>query len=72
VNGTPGNLTFAQAANGVKDYMNNNAPSPTVATLADGSITNSGPTQTQPHQNMMPSFVVNYIICLEGLYPDRP
>lgn len=72
VNGAPGNLTFAQAANGVKDYMNNNAPTPTIATLADGSISNSGPTQTQPHQNMMPSFVVNYIICLEGLYPERP
>lgn len=27
---------------------------------------------SQPHNNMMPYLVLNYIICINGLYPDFP
>lgn len=65
-------LTYAQGANGVRTYLNNAAPSPTSATLDPDSVTYSGPNQTTPHQNMMPSFTINFVICIEGLYPQRP
>jgi microcystin-dependent protein len=26
----------------------------------------------QPHGNVMPGIAINYIICLNGLYPERP
>ncbi len=26
----------------------------------------------QPHDNVMPSFAINFIICMIGLYPQRP
>jgi microcystin-dependent protein len=40
-----------------------NVPAPLISVgMAGGS---------QPHNNMMPSIVANYIICLRGIYPSR-
>jgi len=39
-------------------------PSPTVTGTG---ITGNG----QPHNNIMPSIAMNYIICLQGIYPSR-
>ena len=39
------------------------------ATLAANSISISG--QGQPHANIQPSLALNYIICLEGIFPSR-
>ena len=39
------------------------------ATLAANSLSISG--QGQPHSNLQPSLALNYIICLEGIYPSR-
>jgi len=66
-----GTLTYAQGENGARTYLNNNAPSPTPVTLEQGSIS-PAPGGNMPHGNMMPSFVVNYIIAINGLYPQRP
>ncbi|MBM3787370.1 MAG: phage tail protein [Acidobacteria bacterium] len=44
---------------------------PTAADGTLGGIT-SGPTGgNQPHNNMQPYLAVNYIICLEGIFPSR-
>ncbi|MGL4234149.1 MAG: phage tail protein [Casimicrobium sp.] len=40
------------------------------ATLATGGVTTSG--GSQPHNNIMPSLVLRYIIALQGIYPSRP
>jgi len=37
--------------------------------LAGGSIGGVG--SSQPHNNVQPTVVVNFIICLEGIYPSR-
>lgn len=36
------------------------------------SVISDAPGNSQPHNNMPPFLVVNYIICYEGLYPVRP
>lgn len=36
-----------------------------------GSISSTNTGASNSHFNMMPSLVVNYIICIEGLYPSR-
>lgn len=65
-------LTYAQGAGGAKSYLNNNAPSPVTVVLDDESVTASAAGAAQPHSNMMPSFVVNFIMATNGTYPSRP
>jgi microcystin-dependent protein len=38
-------------------------------TLAPDSVTNVG--GSQPHENMMPYLVLNFIIALQGIFPSR-
>lgn len=38
----------------------------------EGSVTLSPAGASQPHTNMQPSFAINYIICLYGIFPPRP
>jgi microcystin-dependent protein len=40
-----------------------------LATEAPGTITNVG--GSQPHNNMMPYLVLNFIIALQGIFPSR-
>jgi microcystin-dependent protein len=40
------------------------------ATLATASVAASG--GSQPHNNVMPSLVLRYIIALQGIFPSRP
>jgi microcystin-dependent protein len=50
---------------------------PTNVYVQDGGPTNSmnpatvGTVGGQPHTNMMPTLVVNYCICLNGIFPSR-
>jgi microcystin-dependent protein len=39
------------------------------ALLGAGSISNTG--SSQPHTNLQPLLCLNYIICLEGIFPSR-
>jgi microcystin-dependent protein len=41
----------------------------TIETLAPGTVLSSG--LSQPHNNMMPSLCVSFLIALEGLFPSR-
>lgn len=43
---------------------------PAVMTLDPATVGSSG--QGYPHENRMPMQALNYLICLNGLYPDRP
>jgi microcystin-dependent protein len=40
-----------------------NPMNPTAITAAGGN---------QPHENLSPYLCLNYIICMEGIYPSRP
>lgn len=44
--------------------------SPTETTLASDSVGSTG--ANQAHDNRMPTQALNYLICLNGLFPDRP
>lgn len=49
-------------------YLNTNGGSASPAFPADTILPAGG---SQPHDNMAPSLVVNYIIALEGIFPSR-
>ncbi|MCX4248096.1 phage tail protein [Paraliomyxa miuraensis] len=60
---SPSNAVLAQEATGA--YQNGR----TDVTMNPAMIGNSG--GSQPHDNMQPYLVVNYIIALEGIFPSR-
>jgi microcystin-dependent protein len=68
--GTPVAATLTAAANNLwaSDNSNPYTTSPT-ATMNPGSVTNTG--GSQPHENMPPYLVLNFIIALVGIFPSR-
>lgn len=67
--GTP-DPTLVLAAPETNLY-NNGSVATSVIALNDAAVTPWGPTTTQPHNNMMPSTSLNYIIALNGIYPTQ-
>ena len=65
---TPGNTLLPGAISGDTFYVNNIAGN-TMAPLSAAMLGPSG--GSQPHLNMMPTLVVNFIIALEGVFPSR-
>ncbi|MCX7092222.1 MAG: tail fiber protein [Methylobacter sp.] len=63
------NMAHAKGMNGVRIYLNDSAPSPTVSTLDAVSYGSAGGGQS--HNNMMPSLAMTYIIATNGLFPTR-
>lgn len=59
----PGNGVWAPAALSIYAAASANA------TMSPQAISASG--GSQPHDNMMPSLAINFIIALEGLYPPQ-
>ena len=57
------NNVFAQAG------QNLYAPFAGAVAMAAGMVTNTG--GSQPHNNMMPYLVLNFIIALQGIFPSR-
>jgi microcystin-dependent protein len=45
------------------------APALQAQSLASGSVGNAG--GSQPHNNLMPTLTVNFIIALQGIFPSR-
>lgn len=59
------NRVLGQPATGTTLY----APSSTGTTLAGSAISPTG--GNAPHDNKQPFMTINYIICLEGIYPSQ-
>jgi microcystin-dependent protein len=64
----PADALLATTVNGSELYTRADT-SP--ATLAAGSVVPVGDGDGQPHDNVMPFRVVNFIIALSGVYPSR-
>ncbi|MBC7858210.1 MAG: tail fiber protein [Burkholderiaceae bacterium] len=54
------------------NLYNNGSVTTSVIALNDAAITPWGPAAAAPHNNMMPSTSLNYIIALNGMYPVQP
>ncbi|NLT51935.1 MAG: phage tail protein [Ignavibacteria bacterium] len=50
----------------------NSAGIPQYSTSANTTLSGGTAGGNQPHNNMPPYIVINYIICVEGIYPTRP
>ncbi|HQT25926.1 MAG TPA: tail fiber protein [Burkholderiales bacterium] len=61
-------VTFANTAGQNVMYVNNGASGATQVSPASTTISQSG--GGLPHSNLMPGLTVNYIICLNGIYPQ--
>lgn len=62
-------VTFANTVSPNTMYVKDGAiPAPTAANPAANTIGVTGAGQT--HANIMPCLAVNYIICLNGIYPQ--
>ncbi|WP_182035109.1 phage tail protein [Vibrio diabolicus] len=62
----PSGLVFGQSYN---DLYNSGSDPSSLVELSPQAIGKTGGSQS--HNNMMPSFCVNFIIALEGLFPPR-
>jgi microcystin-dependent protein len=65
--GSPGGGTWASSSNRDGIYSNAAPNSP----MASGNIAIGIAGGSQPHNNMQPYLGMNYIICLEGIFPSR-
>lgn len=50
-------------------YNDGNTPPPTAEVLSNGSCSMTG--GNLPHENLMPTLCVTYIIALQGIYPSQ-
>lgn len=66
--GTPGPTTVLAAPAG--NFYNNGSAGTTLVAFHDVAVAPAG--GDQAHENRMPSTAINYIICLNGIYPSRP
>jgi microcystin-dependent protein len=66
---TPGSTEYLghSAASGALTYA---PPSPQASTLAPQALSQTG--QGAAHENRQPYLVLNYIICVNGVFPLRP
>jgi microcystin-dependent protein len=63
-------IGLAQPTSGAVRYVPPTASGATVVQMAAGSIT-SAAGGSQAHPNVMPCLAIQYMICLNGLYPTR-
>ena len=64
--GEPANQVWAGSSSGEKLYQTGSNPN---GSMASGLITPSG--SSQPHTNLQPFLVINFIIALVGIFPPR-
>lgn len=65
---SPANGVFSTQTDGDKIYVAANGTNQP-AVLAANSVVQTG--GSQPHDNIMPSLGISYIICLNGIFPSR-
>jgi len=68
-NTSTGNATTPNATLLAKAPANTYGPAASLAAMNPQSVTNVG--GSQPHNNMMPYLVLNFIIALQGIFPSR-
>jgi microcystin-dependent protein len=66
---TPTGATWATSANGDTIYSSSAPSSPMLAASVGVVVGIAG--GSQPHNNMQPFLGMNYIICMQGIYPSR-
>ncbi|MFD2365130.1 phage tail protein [Pseudoduganella sp. GCM10020061] len=69
-NASPNTAEFASPANNLwakSAYSSYSSSAPDVAMNTNSLLAVGG---NQPHENMMPSLAITYIICLNGIYPS--
>lgn len=64
----PNDAMFATQTDGDKIYVAANGTNQPAVMAAASVLTTGG---NQPHDNIMPSLGVTYIICLNGIFPSR-
>ncbi len=64
--GDPASQVWAGSSSGEKLYQTGSNPN---GSMAAGLITPSG--NSQPHSNLQPFLVVNFIIAIQGIFPSR-
>lgn len=67
---TPGNTVIASSLGSTgAAYVPGSASGVTPAPLSSGTLQNAG--QSLPHDNMMPTLAVNFIIAYQGIFPTQ-
>jgi microcystin-dependent protein len=71
--GATNTRTFGEFASkaAMRGLYNNSTPTTDLVTLNSGALT-PATGAAQPHANLMASSVINYIICVQGIYPTQP
>jgi microcystin-dependent protein len=64
--GEPANQVWAGSSSNERLYQTGSNPN---GSMASGLITPSG--NSQPHTNLQPFLVINFIIALQGIFPSR-
>jgi microcystin-dependent protein len=71
---------LAKTPDGTTFYYGSTVPSPPPLVIVHGdslgppvAATNTNrPAENQSHDNIMPVMAIRYLICVTGIYPDRP
>ena len=66
---TAGSTPLANGSSILAPALNVYAPPTSLTTLRPDSVSNVG--GSQPHNNMMPYLVLNFIIALQGIFPSQ-
>jgi microcystin-dependent protein len=66
---TNGSTALANSSSILAPALNVYAPASNLTPLRPDSVTNVG--GNQPHNNMMPYLVLNFIIALQGIFPSQ-
>jgi microcystin-dependent protein len=81
-NSTPGAVQVPVAGSSLSARSNSTEGLKTFANVTPDTVINTGVSQlsltnsvlggSQPHENMQQFQALNYIVCLEGVFPSRP
>ncbi len=66
-----GAATYAAGGTGTPVAMNSGSLSGGSTTLSPPTVAVATSGASQPHDNSMPSLALNYIICVQGIFPSR-
>ena len=68
---TGGAKPYTHPGTGTPALMSRESITATNLTIPPPTVTTGLTGGSQPHNNIMPSIAMNYIICLQGIFPSR-